>query len=72
MPERSEMVTHDRRANHPLTDEQIDEIAERAAEKALEKVYTSIGKSVVSKLLWLLGAASVAVAAWMNGHGLLK
>lgn len=66
------MAPHGRQTNHPLTDDQIDEIAERAAEKALEKVYTSIGKSVVSKLLWFLGAASVAVAAWMNGHGMFK
>jgi hypothetical protein len=38
----------------------------------LERVYTQIGKSVVSKLLWLVGAAALAVAAWLNGHGILK
>ena len=54
---------------HPLTDEQIEAIAERAAEVALERVYTQIGKSVVSKLLWLVGAAALALVAWMNGAG---
>ena len=57
------------RAPHPLTDEQIEEIAERAAEVALERVYTQIGKSVVSKFLWLIGAATLAMVAWMNGAG---
>jgi hypothetical protein len=62
----------ERRLYPQLSDEQIERIAERAAEVALEKVYTSIGKSVVSKFLWLVGAASLAVAAWMNGSGHLK
>jgi hypothetical protein len=60
------------RRENQLTEEQVEAIAERAAEKALEKVYTSIGKSVVNKFLWLLGAASLAVLAWLNGAGHLK
>jgi len=52
-----------------LTEAQIDAIAERAAAVALERVYTQIGKSVVSKILWLVGAGALAVAAWMNGAG---
>lgn len=56
----------------PLTEAQIEAIAERAAEVALEKVYTAVGKSVVSKFLWLLGATSLAVAAWLNGSGHFK
>lgn len=50
-----------------LTDEQIDHIAERAAAKALETVYASIGKSVVKKVLWLVGVAVLALAAWLTG-----
>lgn len=52
-----------------LSDEQIAIIAEKAAEVALQKVYTNIGKSVVSKFLWVIGAGTLAVAAWMNGAG---
>lgn len=59
----------DRRENPHLSAEQIEAIAERAAEVALEKVYTHIGKSIVSKFLWLVGAGTLAVAAWMNGAG---
>ena len=60
------------RPPHPLTDEQIEAIAERAAEVALEKVYTHIGKSVVNKFLWACGAAALAVLAWLNGSGHIK
>jgi len=62
----------ERRHLPQLSPEQIDIIAERAAEVALEKVYTSIGKSVVNKVLWVVGAASLAVAAWLNGAGHFK
>ena len=62
----------ERRAHPTLSDDQIERIAERAAEVALERVYTQIGKSVVSKVLWLLEAARLAVVAWMKGAGHLK
>jgi hypothetical protein len=55
-----------------LSEAQIEAIAERAAEVALERVYTQIGRSVVNKFLWLLGAAALAVAAWFNGAGYIK
>lgn len=62
----------ERRQYPHLSDEQVERIAERAAQVALERVYTSIGKSVVSKFLWFVGAAALAVAAWLNGSGHLK
>ena len=46
----------------PLTDDQIEAIAERAAEVALNKVYTEVGKSVLKKLAWLTGAAVIGLA----------
>ena len=61
--------------NHPilpgLSEDQIQAIAERAADVALERVYTQIGRSVVSKMLWVVGAATLAIAAWLNGAGKL-
>lgn len=59
----------ERSKHEQLTDEQVEQIAERAAEVALEKVYTQIGKSIVSKFLWLIGAASLAVLAYFKGKG---
>jgi len=60
---------NERRNSVTLTEEQIEEIAERAAEVALERVYTQIGKSVVQKVLWLIGAASLMVFAFLKGKG---
>lgn len=54
-----------------LTDDQIEAIAERAAEVAFEKIYKEVGKSVLTKLAWLTGAAVVGLAMWLSGHGSL-
>lgn len=58
-----------RTATVSLTEEQLNEIAERAANRALEKVYANIGKSVVHKILWVLGAAALAILAYFKGLG---
>lgn len=57
--------------NMPLTDAQIEQIAERAAEVALNKVYTEVGKSVLKKLAWLTGAAVIGLALWLSNHNSL-
>ncbi len=63
---------NERRAYPTLSEEQIESIAERAATVALERVYTQIGKSVVSKVMWLAGAAVLAILAWLGGQGKLN
>lgn len=50
-----------------LTDEQIEAIAERAAEVAFEKIYKEVGKSVLTKLAWMAGAAVVGLFIWFGG-----
>jgi len=59
-----------------LTDAEIEEIAEKAAEKAVEKItahfYQEIGKTVVKRVLVLLGVVAVGITTWMAGHGWLK
>jgi len=55
-----------------LTDEQIDAIAEAAAEKAFQKIYAQVGKSVLTKLAWMAGAAVVGLFMWLGGHSLPK
>jgi len=56
-----------------LTDEQIDEIAERAAKKAVEQmtnqIYMEVGKGVVKKALYLLGAFIVGAGIWAKAKG---
>lgn len=52
-----------------LTDQQIDAIAERAAEVAFEKIYKEVGKSVLTKLSWMAGAAVIGLFIWFgSGH----
>lgn len=68
----------ERRAKAHLTDDQIEDIAdiaEKAAEKAIEKltgdVYKAVGKSVVSKFLWIVGALSVGAYLWLKKTGIV-
>lgn len=60
----------ERRGDRSLSDEQMESIAEKAAEKALEKVYSEIGKSIVKKLLWMIGAGAVALVWFLGGKGI--
>ncbi|WP_374520398.1 hypothetical protein [Hydrogenophaga sp.] len=59
-----------------LTESQIDEIAERAAEKAVakltEQVYREVGKNVVQKFVYVVGASSIALFLWLQSKGLIK
>lgn len=59
----------ERRRIEVLTDEQIEQIAERAAQVALNKVYTEIGRSVVKKALWIIGASVLAALVWLGRDG---
>lgn len=54
-----------------MTEAQIDAIAERAAEVALNKVYTEVGKSVLKKMAWFAGAATVGLVMWLAGNNAL-
>jgi hypothetical protein len=55
----------------PLTDAQLEIIAEKAAVKALEKVYTEVGKSVLKKAAWLVGVAVIGLVMWLGSQGTL-
>lgn len=65
----------ERRAQAHLSEDQIETIAEKAAEKAIEKltgdVYKAVGKSIVSKFLWIVGASAVGVWIWARKNGLV-
>jgi len=58
-----------------LSEEQIEMIAERAAEKAVEKltgrIYQEVGKSVLSKVTYILGAVTVGLYLWLKSKGLV-
>ena len=63
----------ERRKTPVLSEEQIEEIAERAAEKAVEKmtnqIYLEVGKGVVKKALYLIGAFVVGAGIWAKAKG---
>lgn len=69
--ERSSPDGTERRRAVWLTDEQIQEIAERAKTLAMQEVYADIGKSVIRVALYILGAAGAALAAWLGLSGKL-
>ncbi len=51
----------------PLTQRQAENIADLSARRAAERLYAEIGRSVVTKVLWGLGAAGAFLAAWLSG-----
>jgi len=59
------------RKEMPLTDQQIEQIAERAAEVAFRKIYEEVGRSVVKKIFWVVGAGALGLLFWLAGNGQL-
>jgi len=58
----------ERRIHVRLTDEQCADIKQQI----LSSIYEEIGRSVVKKILWTLGAVFVALTAWAAAKGYLK
>jgi len=54
-----------------LTEAQIDAIVDRAVEKTFNRVYQEVGKSILTKLAWITGAAVVGLFMWLGGHNSL-
>ena len=64
----------ERRKTAPvLSEEQIEEIAEKSAEKAIAKltnqIYLEVGKGVVKRALYLIGAFVVGAGLWAKAKG---
>ena len=58
--------------DHKMTDDEKDQIAELAAQKAYNKFYQAVGKSVVKKSLWLLGAGCAFVWFFIHSGSIPK
>ena len=56
-----------------LTEDDIEIIAEKAAEKAIQKmtdhVYQEVGKGLISRFLWFVGAVFIGLATWLHTKG---
>lgn len=59
----------DRRQHVVLTEDQIEEIVDRAVEKAFLKVYTYVGRGTLNKLAWIVGLVVVGLLAWLAKTG---
>jgi len=69
----------------PFSDETaLEKIAELAAEKAIEKltthkaiekltnhVYQEVGRSVISKFVYIVGACSLGLYLWLKSKGVI-
>ena len=53
-----------------LSEADLERIAELAAKKALDKVYLEVGKGVLTRLTWLVGAVVIALLMWMGAKGI--
>lgn len=62
----------ERRQSIVLSEEQLEAIAEKAATKALNKIYADVGKSVVTKILWVVGLAAIGLVLFFTGKGVIK
>jgi len=51
-----------------LSEEQLDEIADRAVDRAFERIQLEVGRSVLRKVQWAAGAILLAVAAWLSAQ----
>ena len=63
-------------ADCPFSDEAVlEKIAEKAAEKAIEKltnhVYQEVGRSVISKFVYIVGACSLGLYLWLKSKGVI-
>jgi hypothetical protein len=47
-----------------ISDAQFERIAKRAAELVEEKFYAQVGRSVIRRILFALGAGGSAIGAW--------
>lgn len=54
-----------------LTEAQIDAIVDKAVEKTFNRVYQEVGKSILTKMAWITGAAVIGLFMWLGGHNSL-
>lgn len=52
-----------------LTEEQMDAIADRAVDKAWSRLAEQVGKSVMRKAAWVIGAGVLALFIWLAAKG---
>lgn len=49
-----------------LTDEELEQIADKVADKLQERFYADIGRRIVMKFFWIVGFSVVAGLTWIS------
>ena len=66
----------ERRREVHITDAQIERIVDKAATRAVQQVldsgYKSVGKNVIEKGVWLVGAISCGLFAYLASKGWIR
>lgn len=58
-------MSKDNKVEIPLTEEQLDAIAD----KIIDKFYARVGQSVLSKLAWAVGVVVFSLLVWLASKG---
>lgn len=70
------MSTNERRRIPIISEEDLEEIAEKASDKALEKMekrmYERIGRTFISKFFQVIGALIIPIALYLYSKGFIK
>jgi hypothetical protein len=53
-------------------DGDFDDVVERVSRRISSQFYEEVGKSVVSKALWIIGVAVVVLLTWLGLTGKIK
>ena len=60
------------RRNSPISPELFEKLAQRAADIMEERIQIAIGKSTIKAVAYIVGAALLALAAWLGISGQIK
>lgn len=53
----------------PLTEQQLDAIAEKVEKRLRDNLFKAVGKSVLTKLFYLVGAVVIGLWIWLTAKG---
>lgn len=55
-----------------LTEVEIEELVARVSKKIMEDFYQEVGRSVINRVLQVIGIAAVVLGVWLIGTGRWK
>lgn len=57
---------------HELSEEQILDIAKRAVVLARDDFYMDVGRSVINKFFWIIGAVTIGIVSYLQANHIIK